>query len=65
MSEGAPLTAYVYQAKANAGGAADPVAVQRPRRARRASAHHASRFAEAGGTALTFDYRGWGRVPEG
>jgi dienelactone hydrolase len=61
MSEGAVLVAYVYQAKANAGKRLPTILLCNGRGGLGEHLrYHASRFAEAGYTALTFDYRGWG-----
>lgn len=61
MSEGAPLTAYVYQGKANAGKRLPTLLLCNGRGGLGEHLRfHASRFAEAGYTTLTFDYRGWG-----
>jgi hypothetical protein len=61
MSEGAPLIAYVYQAKANAGKRLPTILLCNGRGGLGENLRfHASQFAEAGYTALTFDYRGWG-----
>jgi uncharacterized protein len=61
MSEGAPLAAYVYQAKTNAGRRLPTLLLCHGRGGLGEHLrYHASRFAEAGYTVLTFDYRGWG-----
>ena len=61
MSEGTALTAYVYQVKASAGTRLPTVLLCNGRGGLGENLrYHASQFAEAGYTALTFDYRGWG-----